>query len=180
MSDPTLPVPAPLRFDASTLMDRLDDMAELLRACVEDGASINFVRPFSSEAARAFWLDKVMPGLEEDLVTLFVATDGERLAGTVYLDFRMPPNQNHRADLKKLMVHPAWRRRGIARQLMEAAEREVAARGRRLITLDTRTGDIGERLYRDIGYLEVGRIPDFSLAVDGDHYDGCTFFFKAL
>jgi GNAT superfamily N-acetyltransferase len=45
----------------------------------------------------------------------------ERIVGTVQLDPEMPPNQQHRAAVAKLLVHPAARRRGIGRALMIAA-----------------------------------------------------------
>ncbi|MDJ0930204.1 MAG: GNAT family N-acetyltransferase [Breoghania sp.] len=69
------------------------------------------------------------------------------MAGTVNIDFDTPPNQAHRAEIFKLLVHPDFRRRGIARVLMEQAEDRAHEAGRTLLTLDTRTGDAAEPLY---------------------------------
>jgi len=48
---------------------------------------------------------------------------GGRLMGTVQLDYDTMPNQVHRAEVRKLMVHPNVRRHGVARALMREVER---------------------------------------------------------
>ena len=68
----------------------------------------------------------------------------------------VPPNQPHRAEIAKLLVHRSARRRGIAQLLMERAETEALAEGKTLLVLDTVTGDPAERLYERHG-LEQGR-----------------------
>jgi GNAT superfamily N-acetyltransferase len=62
-----------------------------------------------------------------------------RILGTVQLDLEMPPNQQHRAAVAKLLVDPAARRRGIGRALMIALEEIARSEGRTLLTLDTVT-----------------------------------------
>jgi hypothetical protein len=71
------------------------------------------------------------------------------------------PNGAHRGEVSKLLVHPAARRRGIARALMTALHAEAARRGRSLLVLDTRTGDPSEALYLSLGYRTTGQIPHF-------------------
>jgi hypothetical protein len=92
-----------------------------------------------------------------------VAEEGARIAGSVQLATDTPPNQPHRAEVTKLMVHPDLRRRGIARALMATLEDRARALKRNLVTLDTRTGDFAEPLYASIGYKTAGIIPDFCL-----------------
>ena len=41
----------------------LDALADVLHAVVYDGAGVSFVVPFSRDEARAFWSDKVLPGV---------------------------------------------------------------------------------------------------------------------
>lgn len=170
------------RLDAETVHGALDDLAEILHACVADGAAVSFVLPFGLDDARAFWRDNVFPQVESGATRLFVAVDDEevRLLGTVQLGIDMPPNQPHRADLKKLLVHPRARRRGIARAMIEQLEIEAASLGRSLITLDTRTGDVAEHLYRSMDYAVSGVIPDFSLDVEGTRLDATTVLYKRL
>jgi len=142
---------------------RLDELAALLHACVQAGANINFVLPFGMDEAAGFWRKKVLPAMGEGTRVVWVAEEGARIVGSVQLSTDTPPNQPHRADVTKLMVHPDFRRRGIARALMAALEERASALKRSLITLDTRTGDSAEPLYASIGYKVAGIIPDFCL-----------------
>lgn len=162
------------------LEDNRDELAELLHASVHAGASINFVLPYSEADAARFWTDKVLPALRGGGLVLLIARIGDRIAGTVQLDCDTPPNQPHRADLRKLIVHPAFRNRGVARVLMAEIENVAAARGRSLITLDTRTGDKAEPLYASLGYRVIGVVPGYSRDVFEDRWDDCTFMYKVL
>ena len=100
------------------------------------------------------------------------------LVGTVMLEFASSPNQPHRAEVQKLLVHPDTRRRGVARALMARAEAEARRAGKTLLTLDTRAGDAAENLYRAMGWHEAGRIPGYALNADRTPCD-TIFFWKA-
>ena len=102
------------------------------------------------------------------------------LVGTVQLDLGTPENQPHRAEVAKLLVDPAVRRRGVGRALMRRAEQAARAVGRRLLTLDTRAGDVAEPLCRALGWQEAGRIPGHAL--DADRRTACDtiLLYKAL
>ena len=167
-------------IDADGLAEHLDGLAEILHASVHAGASVNFVLPFSLEDSRAFWRGKVFSSVEAGGRILLVALAGGSIAGTVQLDLDTPPNQPHRCEVTKLLVHPDFRNRGIARSLMGALEGRARDLGKRLITLDTRTGDMAEPLYRSLGYRTAGVIPGYSRAPDGERYDSTTYMYKAL
>lgn len=158
----------------------IDALSALLHDCVHNGASIGFIEPFPMEESLAFWRDKVLPKLENGSCTLFVAEVGGQLAGTVQLDIGTMPNQAHRGEVCKLMVHPDFRGQGIARGLMTTLEKAARAKGRTLITLDTRTGDKAEPLYRSLGYETAGTIPDYARDVSSDRLDATTFMYKRL
>lgn len=159
----------------------LDQLAVLLRDCVQAGASIGFVLPFEAANAAAFWRDKVLPGVRGDRVALLVAWDGERIVGTVQLDCDTPANQPHRAEVRKMMVHPDSRRRGVARALLARIEAVAVTRERSLLTLDTRTGDRAEPLYAGAGYQVAGIIPNYCRdTIDAKRFDGTTVMYKAL
>lgn len=162
------------------LRTHIDELAGLLQACVEAGASIGYVLPFSRDDARAFWLKKTLPALETGRLDLLVARLGSRIVGTAQLDADTMPNQPHRAEVRKLMVHPDIRRRGIARALMGEIEARARARGRTLLTLDTRTGDAAEPLYASIGYETTGVIPCYCIDAITGAYDGTTIMYKQL
>src|SRR5205085_8582820 len=85
-----------------------------------------------------------------------------RIVGSVQLGLDMPPNQPHRGDIKKLLVHRSARNHGIGAALLARAEAEARARGRTLLALDT-AGAEAERLYVRTGWQRVGVIPDYAM-----------------
>jgi GNAT superfamily N-acetyltransferase len=122
----------------------------------------------------------VLPRLDGGGLVLIAARVDGRLAGSVQLDCDTPPNQPHRADIKKLLVHPDFRRRGLGKRLLAAAEDEARRHGRNLLTLDTRTGDRGEPLYLSVGYKVIGIVPGYAMNIHSTGYDDCTFMYKQL
>ena len=168
------------KLDARGLQARLDDLTEVLHATVAAGASVNFVHPFSRQQSRTFWQEKILPSVEAGERLIWIANLGETLAGTVQLIVEMPPNQRHRCEVSKLLVHPDCRNRGVAKRLMAALEAEARRLGKTLVTLDTRTGDTAEPLYRALGYEAAGVIPGFSRAPDAEQYDSTTYMYKPL
>jgi GNAT superfamily N-acetyltransferase len=169
-----------VQFSPGDLEANLAGLTEILHASVMAGASINFIFPYAADDAARFWTDKVLPGLRGGKLVMLVAWIDGRIAGTVQLDCDTPPNQPHRAELRKLMVHPGFRSRGIARALMAEIEGMAASHGRHLITLDTRTGDKAEPLYASLGYVTVGIVPAYARDVFEDRFDDCTFMYKKL
>ena len=168
------------KLDEAGLDACLEALADILHSAVQAGASVGFIWPFSPEDARAFFDGKVRDGVTSGRRALFVASVDDRVLGTVQLDMNLPPNQAHRADVAKLLVHPDARRQGLARKLMVALDEEAKSRGLKLLVLDTRTGDAAEPLYTSLGYETVGPIPAFALAPEGDRLDATTYMYKLL
>ncbi|MFM0645103.1 GNAT family N-acetyltransferase [Paraburkholderia bryophila] len=167
-------------FSADDLERHLPELGTLLHACVHDGASVGFVLPHGVDESEAFWRGKVLPTLRNGRLVLLVAREGDAIAGTVQLDYDTMPNQRHRAEVRKLLIHPAWRRRGIARALMMELERHALRLQRSLLTLDTRTGDHAEPLYIALGYQAVGMIPGYARGPDEERFDATTIMYKSL
>jgi len=168
------------RPNSSSLAADLKMLAEVLHECVHAGASVSFVLPFSIEDASAFWQNQVLPAVRAGLCCVLVARSAERIVGTIQLDLDTPPNQSHRAEVRKLLVHPQARRRGIARRLMNEIEDYARAALRRLITLDTTTGGFAELLYLSVGYVRAGVIPRYSRRADSPELEGTTLMYKEL
>lgn len=168
------------RLDDKELALELPALAEVLHACVLDGASVGFVLPFTQDNAASFWRETVLPPLASGRRRLLVAREGDHIVGTVQILHNMPPNQPHRAEVAKLLVHPATRRRGIATALMVAVETEARGMARSLLTLDTRTGDPAERLYRALGWNTVGTLPGWCRDTASDRLDTTTFMWKDI
>jgi GNAT superfamily N-acetyltransferase len=166
--------------DAPTVAREIDMLADVLHAVVHGGAGVSFVVPFPIDDARAFWTDAVLPGVIARRRRLLVARLDGRIVGTVQLDPAWAPNQPHRAEVLKLLVHPDARRRGIARALMVALEDLARTQGWTLLTLDTWTGQAGERLYRSLGYTAVGAIPRFARGSTTPELEPATIMYKEL
>ncbi|MBA8876922.1 GNAT family N-acetyltransferase [Phyllobacterium myrsinacearum] len=167
-------------FDANDIENHIEALGALLHACVHDGASIGFVLPFSRRESEDFWSRNVLPAIREGRRRLLVIRKNGCIAGTGQLDFDTPPNQPHRAEIRKLMVHPDFRRQGIARALMVELENIAFHLGRGLITLDTRTGDKAEPLYTALGYHTAGIIPGYCRDPLKDHLDPTTIMYKTI
>lgn len=166
------------RLAGAELRAQLDALAAVLADCVAGGASVSYLEPFSHQDAHAAFRDWAAEVEQGRRVILGAFAAGE-LVGTVQVILALPPNQPHRAEIAKLLVHRSARRRGIAGALMERAEVEARAEGKSLLVLDTVTGDDAERLYTRLGWSRVGVIPGYALYPDGRPCD-TTVFFKAL
>nr|WP_198925166.1 GNAT family N-acetyltransferase [Dictyobacter vulcani] len=110
---------------------------------------------------------------------LLVACDAGQIVGSVQLSLATKPNAKHRAEVQKLFVLSSQRRRGVGRALMHAVEQVARDGERTLLVLDTREGDSAERLYRTLGYCEVGIIPAYARSANGT-LDSTIIFYKTL
>jgi hypothetical protein len=63
--------------------------------------------------------------------------------------------------------------------LMQRAEQAARRMGRTLLTLETRADDLAERLCRDLGWQEAGRVPGYALNADRTPADA-VFLWKRL
>lgn len=169
----------PDRSDAPAVDRELDELADVLHAVVNAGAGVSFVAPFSKGDARAFWSD-TLAGVEAGRRLVLVARLQGRIVGTVQLDLATPPNQAHRAEVVKMLVHPDARRRGLARALMIAVEGAALGAGRTLLTLDTVTGGNAEALYASLGWIRIGTIPRYARGSTTPELESTTLFYKDL
>jgi acetyltransferase len=169
------------RLAATEARAHLPQLHELLRDAVDSGASVGFLPPLPADEAEAYWQD-VVAAIDAGHRVLLVAHEpgaGHELLGTVQLDLATRPNALLRAEVSKLLVHTRARRRGVARQLLEALEREAQQLGRSTLVLDTRHGDAAEVLYQNMGYQFVGAIPAYFINHDGQPH-ATAMYYKLL
>ena len=175
--------PAPpliVALDPASFERTVDRLAEILEACVREGASVGFVPPFELAEARAYWRDKVASPLAAGSRMLLIAKVENEVVGTAQLDLDGMPSKRHHAEVSKVLVDPRDRRAGVARALMADIERRAFAAGRWLLTLDT-AGDAAETLYRSLGYELAGTIPLYARAAfEADRYDATRIMYKDL
>jgi GNAT superfamily N-acetyltransferase len=165
-------------LDAAEARAAIPDLCEILADCVNGGASVGFMQPYTTDDAISYW-QGVVDAVAAETTLLAVAEIDGKAVGTVQIGFAGMPNQPHRGDLKKLLVHSAARGKGLARLLTEAIEGEAAKHGKTLLVLDTATGSEAEAIYPRLGWQRAGVIPDYALWPQGGLCD-TTLFYKRI
>jgi len=167
-------------IDIAVLSELVDDtalgqLADVLVDCVEGGASVSFLSPYSRDEALAFFRKVAASVASGDTLLLAAKLDG-KIVGTVQLGLDTPPNQPHRADIKKMLVHRSARGHGVGAALMSRVEEEARRLNRWLLVLDTVPDDNGYRLYVRQGWTLAGIIPDYAMFPDGRLCDTALFW----
>ena len=166
------------RLSAAEGREYLGALAEVLTDCVDGGASVSFMAPFSKPAAERFF-ESILKEVEAGGRILLAAFIDSQLVGTVQIVTATPPNQLHRADVAKLLVLRSARVQGIGTRLMKHVEEAAGLAGKTLLVLDTVTGGSAEKLYTRLGWTRVGVIPKYALFPDGAWCD-TTIFYKDI
>ena len=112
------------------------------------------IRPLSpleaDDVGRTLGLARLLQGDGEYLV----AWEGTMPIGHVHVTHTTPP------ELQDLEVHGAYRRRGIATSLLDAAEAACTARGDRRVLVEVSVDNPAARaLYALRGYVDAGVAP---------------------
>ena len=116
--------------------DHVSQVAALERLCFSDPWSENSI---ASEVNNrlALWL---------------VAMDGERVAGYVGSQTVMDET-----DMMNIAVHPDYRRRGIARLLVDSLVEKLKSKGSHWLMLEVRaSNEPARKLYDSLGFVQVG------------------------
>jgi acetyltransferase len=153
-------------------------LAELLVDAVDSGAAVSFLAPLSLACAEEWWR-KTVSATQTGSIFL-VARDAAGIVGSVQLHPAWAPNQPHRADIAKLLVHRRGRRGGVGTRLMEEIEKAARRAGFCLLTLDAKRGAEAETLYRRLGWITAGTIPKYALDPDGRTRHDTVIFYKEL
>ncbi|MBA3565097.1 MAG: GNAT family N-acetyltransferase, partial [Gammaproteobacteria bacterium] len=140
-------------------------LAQLLVDAVESGAAVSFLAPLTLERAEDWWRSAISASRSSAI--FLVARDVDGIVGTVQLHPAWAPNQPHRAEIVKLLVHGRSRRTGLGTRLMQTIEDAARRAGFTLLTLDAKRGEAAEHLYRRIGWIPAGTIPGYALDSDG-------------
>ncbi|MFD5463061.1 GNAT family N-acetyltransferase [Kitasatospora sp. NPDC127059] len=164
---------------AADLTADQDGLADLLLDAVADGASIGFLDDLDRTEAARWWLQYEDALAAGHRLSWIARDSGGRIVGTVSLVLGDKDNGRHRAEVVKLMVHRDARGQGLARRLLDTAERAAAAASATLLLLDTRTDSPAERLYHSAGWTPYGLVPGYAADPDGT-LASSTFFYKTL
>lgn len=163
---------------ANEARELVPQLTELIRDGVNNGAAMGFLAPLSREEAESYWLE-VVDALKTPHRILLVALENGQVIGSTQLDLASKANGLHRAEVMKVMVHTAHRRKGIGVALMQEVERQALEHERTTLVLDTREGDVAEDLYLKAGFIRSGIIPNFARSSDGSLH-GTIVMYKLL
>lgn len=163
------------RLDPSEAAAAVPALAAVLVDCVAGGASVGFMDGLTLTEAEAFFSGCASAAAKGERF-IFIAEDGDGICGTVQLVPAAMPNQPHRADISKMLVHRRARRGGVGAKLLQAAEAEAKARGFTLLVLDTVTGSDAARVYERQGWVRSGDIPNYALFPDGQPCSTTVYF----
>jgi GNAT superfamily N-acetyltransferase len=164
---------SPEEFDAAA-----ERLGEILADAVAGGAGVSFMPPFSAADGEAYWRG-LGAAVRKGSKTIIAARAEKEIAGTVILERAWAPNQPHRCEVAKLLVHRDHRRRGVGTLLMTALERQVRAMGFTLVTFDAVAHGPVEAFYRNLGFTCAGYIPGYAFSV-GDKPVDTAIFYKQL
>ena len=167
-------------LDPAALAKTVERLAQILQACVHEGASVGFRRAVRAERSARVLAGQGRRAARGRLRSLSSSRPlAATIAGTAQLDLDSMPSKRHHAEVSKVLVDPAFRRAGVGRALMQEIERHAAREGRWLLTLDT-AGDAAEALYRSLGYSLAGAIPNYARNAFEDSYDATRLMYKDL
>ncbi|MGH6997288.1 MAG: GNAT family N-acetyltransferase, partial [Phenylobacterium sp.] len=109
------------RLNADETLRAAPALGEVLKDCVDGGASVSFMADLTLADAAAFW-ETAAAAQVGDGRAVVVAEDDDGPFGVVQVIPAGTPNQPHRGDVAKMLVHRRGRRRGAAQALLAAAE----------------------------------------------------------
>ena len=93
-----------------------------------------------------------------------VAMDGKTIIGSIMVGY-----DGHRGWINYLACHPNYRRRGVAKSLMNEAKKLLLERGCPKINLQVRSGnESAVKFYESIGYLD-DNVTSFGLRLNPDN-----------
>lgn len=171
---------AEFRLECPARLDEgdVEGLTDVLLDCVEGGASVGFMWPLSRDRAIRFWRDAAAGVQAGERRVLLAREHSGTIIGTASLVLKQPDNQQHRADVTKMLVRRSARRRGVGRTLLAGLEQAALDAGRTLLVLDTVTDTDAHRLYAAGGWQCVGEIPDYAHWPDGQPCPTTLFYRK--
>lgn len=158
---------APILVRAATAADRSTAMAFISPATARGRASLVLLRAGQG----LLWV-----AVERDPDENHDTGNGEKLVGLLLATVQIDSDtENPTGYIHELLVHPAYRRRGVAMHLLDAAERFFLEEQRfPLVSLATSPdNEAALRLYRSRGYTVYQvrlskRLPEASSPIAGD------------
>jgi ribosomal protein S18 acetylase RimI-like enzyme len=155
----------------------LEDLSRATEDAIRDGIGFNWVTPPMRETIESYWKG-VLVVPQRTLL-------GGRLDGTLVGSIQLVrPSKNKETsafscEVEAHFIAPWARGHGLAKAMLEAAEREAAKDGFSILRLSVReTQERALTIYREAGYTQWGRLPYYEF-VNANMVAG-YFFYKKL
>lgn len=155
----------------------LSDLCQATEDAIRDGIGFNWLTPPMREVLEAYWKGVlVVPSR-----TMFGGRLDGTLAGSVQLvrPSKSKETSAFACEVEAHFVAPWARGHGLAKMLLEHAEREAAKDGFSIIRISVReTQERALQIYREHGYVEWGTLPYYEF-VNATMVAG-HYFYKKL
>ncbi|KAK3997402.1 hypothetical protein QBC44DRAFT_347055 [Cladorrhinum sp. PSN332] len=178
-------------------------IAALHASCItQDHLSTSpFLPPLTNEKLLPWWKERIAEATRGDRLIILLLPEtppnkkplGTDLRGLAMVKLSKSETGSFRGRIDALLVDRRFRRQGGGRSLVAAVEYEAARRGRTLLLADAETGSVAEEAFKKFGYVEIGKVPGFSRAVESGIVGGGpggrpgvaskkgeTFFYKEI
>ena len=155
----------------------LSELCQATEDAIRDGIGFNWMVPPMRETLESYWKGVLMVPSR----SLFLGKLDNVVAGSIQLvrPSKAKETQAFAATIEAHFVAPWARGHGLAKMLLDAAERQAARDGFSVINLAVReTQERALTLYREHGYIEWGTMP-YHEYVNAGMVSG-HFFYKRL
>lgn len=154
----------------------LSELCQATEDAIRDGIGFNWMAPPMRETLESYWKGVLMVPSR----SLFIGRLDGLIAGSI--QFVRPSKSKETsafaANIEAHFVAPWARGHGLARLLLDTAEREAAREGFSVINLSVReTQERALSIYREHGYVEWGRMPYYEY-VNAGMVPGYYFYKK--
>lgn len=161
-----------MRVDFPTVADEAlyATVHRIITAVVALGGAVGWLH-VPDEDETAAWLDDQLAIANEGNGAL-VVVENEALG--IWTRYAAPVIRQN-AEIRKVMVHPDARGRGLGQAVVEHLTRHATDRGVEVLVLDARGNNhAAHALYEKLGWERIGAIPDF-IAVGNERWDRILF-----
>lgn len=163
-------------------------LAGLHAQCItRDLMTGSFLPPLANDKLLNYWKDRMAEAKEGTRVIVLLLigvapaarVQGDNLVGVAMLATPHSPSGPFRAQVEHLLVATKYRKRGGSVTLMNEIHGQAILKGRTLLTAQTESGSIAEKVFKKLEYVEIGKVPDHSVNASGELKD-VVFFYKRL
>jgi ribosomal protein S18 acetylase RimI-like enzyme len=166
-----------LRWPASVTEDLCAQVHRVPHAVVAAGGAVGYLTP-PDRAVSDAWLSEVLAAVRTGDAALALGVVDGRIEATGLWRRGPVPIFTHTADVMKVMAHPAARGLGLGRLVVSGLVERARAAGLEMLVLGVRGNNHGTiDLYRSLGFVEWGRLPNV-VEVGDDRYDDVRMYLE--